>query len=354
MAVWIDKNANEYNNSQYSDGQIEQEMLEMARSGKVDWYTDNRWPVVYHFSHLRHNILNWYPFKPDAKILEIGAGCGALTGFLCEKASHITALELTRIRARINYERHKQYPQLEVVVADFNDYETEEKYDYIIMNGVLEYAAYMLKTPDPYVAFLEKAKSFLGENGRILLAIENRFGLKYFAGSREDHTGLFFSGINNYRSNERVRTFTRHEIQKTVSSAGLNILRFYYPYPDYKFPEEIFTDESINRRTPITVDMHMDLPWETFFDIGSVQRTLVNEGIAERFCNSFLIEIARPGVKAEQCADYIKISANRKPQYRLVTMLDYSKKVSIKKPLTLEACGHILSMQQHAREKRGL
>ena len=129
MAVWIDKNANEYNDAQYSDGDIEQEMLEMVRSGDVDWYADNRWPVVYHFSHLRHNILNWYPFKSDAKILEVGAGCGALTGLLCDKAAHVTALELTKIRARINFERHKQYEQLEVVVADFNNYETEQKYN---------------------------------------------------------------------------------------------------------------------------------------------------------------------------------------------------------------------------------
>ena len=44
---------------------------------------DDRWPGLYHFSPVRQNILGWYPFKKDASVLEIGAGCGAISGVLC-------------------------------------------------------------------------------------------------------------------------------------------------------------------------------------------------------------------------------------------------------------------------------
>ena len=35
----------------------------------------------------------------------------------------------------------------------------------------------------------------LKKGGRIVIAIENRLGLKYFAGCAEDHLGTYFSGI---------------------------------------------------------------------------------------------------------------------------------------------------------------
>ena len=49
------------NENEYSDGPIEKEILDIIKSG-VDFQeviaTDNRWPILYHLSHLRENILN--------------------------------------------------------------------------------------------------------------------------------------------------------------------------------------------------------------------------------------------------------------------------------------------------------
>ena len=46
-----------------------------------------------------------------------------------------------------------------------------------------------------------------------------------------------------------VRTFSKTELEDLCARTGLICNRFYYPYPDYKFPYEIFTDESVN--TPL-------------------------------------------------------------------------------------------------------
>lgn len=139
-------------------------------------------------SHLRHNILNWFPFKKNCTILEIGAGCGALTGLLCERASKVVAVELTKRRAEVNFQRHQHYDNLEIVVCDFQSIPSKWKYDYIIINGVLEYAAYMVKSSQPYEDFLKISADHMNAKGRMLLAIENRLGLKYFSGAKEDHT----------------------------------------------------------------------------------------------------------------------------------------------------------------------
>lgn len=75
----------------YSDGAVEDELLEIAE--KYPEEELNRviaerksWPVLYHFSHVRENILSWLPFTGEESVLEIGSGCGAVTGALCARA----------------------------------------------------------------------------------------------------------------------------------------------------------------------------------------------------------------------------------------------------------------------------
>ena len=70
----------------YSDGPVEEELLEIAKSCHTpEEYNQviaerKSWPVMYHFSHIRGNIVSWLPITKEDKVLEIGAGCGAITG----------------------------------------------------------------------------------------------------------------------------------------------------------------------------------------------------------------------------------------------------------------------------------
>ena len=77
--------------------------------------------MVYHFSGLRENILSWYPLKKADSVLEIGAGCGAITGMLCRKAGHVTSVELSKRRADINYARNRDKENLTIMVGNLND-----------------------------------------------------------------------------------------------------------------------------------------------------------------------------------------------------------------------------------------
>ena len=66
----------------YSDGPVEEELLEIAKNYQEKElnqliYERNSWPVLYHFSHIRQNILEWLPITKEQKVLEIGSGCGA-------------------------------------------------------------------------------------------------------------------------------------------------------------------------------------------------------------------------------------------------------------------------------------
>lgn len=337
------------NDDLYSDGDIEQELFKISQSiDECDWYQDGRWPVVYHFSHLRHNILNWYPFQENCSVLEIGAGCGALTGLFCERAEKVVAVELTKRRAEINYQRHKHYTNLEIVVGDIQSIPSDWKFDYVIVNGVLEYAAYMFEDEAPYGKFLRIASSHLNDNGRILLSIENRLGLKYFSGAKEDHTGEYFSGLNEYPHGEKVMTFSKVELGELVEQANLHVLKYFYPYPDYKFPAEIFTDKTVNKMVPSVPNYPMDMSRVTLFEEQKVYKSFMKQKIMDNFANSFLVEIAlTPNEKAANIS-YAKLSANRKEQFRICTIFDEALNCVYKNALNSKALKHLRNMEQYS------
>ncbi len=327
----------------YSDGSIEQEILQAVSEGKeIDWYDDKRWPILCYFSPLRSNIFNWYPFKDGASVLEIGAGCGSLTGYLCERVSHVTAVDKSLIRSEINLKRHANIENLEIVVDDFATMTLTEKYDYVVVIGVLEYAAWTFPGEDPADAFLRKAASFLKEDGRLLVAIENRLGHKYLSGAREDHTGHFFSGINNY-TGESVRTFSRSELTAKIEGAGLHVSRFFYPYPDYKFPEEIFTDASVNERYPISTDYRLDTAHVSIFSVKDFYQGLMGDGLAGNFANSFLVEITKDELQAPTPYQYVKVSNDRKREHAICTIITDDNQV-LKQPLYPCGEAHIRSI----------
>ncbi|MDY4516861.1 MAG: SAM-dependent methyltransferase, partial [Lachnospiraceae bacterium] len=57
----------------YSDGDIEEDILRIAREGKsLKDLESVEFPVLYHLSAVRENILNWYPFDKEGTCLEIG------------------------------------------------------------------------------------------------------------------------------------------------------------------------------------------------------------------------------------------------------------------------------------------
>ncbi len=334
---------------EYGDGGFETELLDIVSNNEdlePVLKTEKRWPIVYQLSHLRQNLLNWYPFKKDADILEVGAGCGALTGFLCGKAAHVTAVELASRRAEINYRRNRGRDNLDIYVGDIFKIDLKQKFDYVTVIGFLEYAAFLSQAKDPYSEFLSRIKSFLKPGGHILLAIENRFGLRYFAGAREDHTARFFDGINGYCDDNKIRTFTKAELEKLLNSNELGAQRFYYPLPDYKFPSCVYTDESIGG-----FDRWMDLGtldnqrFELFSEIG-VMRDFASEGVLDKFANSFIVDAAADGTELENSILMAKLSATRNKQYRIATVIKQidGEKVVEKVPLDQECLPHLRQM----------
>lgn len=322
----------------YSDGDVENYILELVKNKKT--YSDvtvdeNFFPIFYHLSPERENIINWYPFKKTDEILEVGAGCGAITGVLCRNTKSVTSIELSKRRSHINFIRNEQYHNLEIIVGNLNDIELERKYDYAILNGVFEYAMSFTDGEDPYVSFLTQIIKYLKPSGKILIAIENRLGLKYFSGATEDHTNRYYDGLNEYRDNHFVRTFSKTELQHIIQKCGITKWKFYYPYPDYKFPTEIFTDENVN-------DDNFGKPYSEYqgsrvklFNEIKMIKTFRAEGVMGSFTNSFLVEICLSSDIECSSVIYAKLNNYRKDRYCIATIILEEKGQYIAKKIPL-------------------
>ena len=277
----------------YSDGDIEDTILDIVKKEDDYRYTDKRfdnWAVLYHLSRQRENIVAPMDIKPSDNVLEIGAGMGAVTGALAEKAKKVTCIDLSKRRSLVNAYRHKNMDNIELIVGNFGDVKLEQKYDVITLIGVLEYAGYYVETLNADRVFLEKIKGLLAPNGRLYIAIENRLGMKYFAGYNEDHLAKPFVGIEGY-SNGKIKTYSYTELKNLLVKCNYQNIQYAFPFPDYKLPQVIYDEESlINTEVDFSGRYNFDaMATETFDQLKALKSLQGCEEI-KYFANSFLVE----------------------------------------------------------------
>ncbi len=277
----------------YSDGDVEDKILDIFKNGEdiqKRLMREDDWAVLYHLTPIRQNILEWYDFTKEDTVLEIGSGCGAISGLFCEKAKRVVGIELSKRRSMINAERNKEYDNLEIMVGNFEDIELDEKFDYVTLIGVLEYADSYINSKHPYEEMLNRVKKFLKPNGKLIIAIENKFGLKYFAGAMEDHTGKLFDGIEDYNNVNSVRTFSKNEITSLLQQTGYDDLEFFYPVPDYKLPSAVYSEKYLPKMGSLRgMTAAFDRARYKLFNEETVYDQFCKDEKFEYFSNSFLI-----------------------------------------------------------------
>lgn len=338
----------------YSDGVIEDELLDIVKdSARVEYPAiieqKKSWPILYHLSSLRGNIVDWLPIGPTDKVLEIGAGCGAITDKLSQKAERVTCVDLSAKRSQINAWRNQDRDNIEIFVGNFSDIEPvlAADYDYICMIGVFEYGQSYIHTKTPYEDFLRIMQKHVKDDGRIVIAIENKFGLKYWAGCKEDHSGIYFDGLEGYPEGGSARTFTRAGLEKIFKACGVTDFSFYYPYPDYKFPTVIYSDKRLPNQGELIDNMrNFDRDRMVLFNEKYVFDEIIRDGMFDSFSNSYMAVIGKmPKVS------YVKYSNDRARKYELRTEIwDTPEGRTVRKvPMNEEAQLHVRKMERFYR-----
>lgn len=293
-----------HSNFNYSDGDEVEDRIAMViaqasdlsilsmelRSNIIDW------PSNYHLSAQRANLMRPLSSLLLGSVLEIGSGCGAITRFLGETATEVVALEGSRRRAHITRSRTRDLNHVEVYCDEFSAFCTERRFDAVTLIGVLEYAHMFVDGKDPALQMLNKARQRLNDNGYLIIAIENQLGLKYFAGAPEDHLGKPMLGVENGYLPGGVRTYGKQELTNLLNEAGYEAIEFLYPFPDYKMPVCVLSEQAFDESSfdPVpflvsSVGKDPQLPALPVFCMERVWPVIAANGLAPDVSNSFLI-----------------------------------------------------------------
>lgn len=189
--------------------------------------------------------------SPKGRALDCGCGWGGLTFWLSREFddtyaldTQIDGLHFINIRAAQNKNKNVHAVQGSILSMPFED----KFFDVVVLNGVLEWIGTITDNEPPETlqkkALLE-IKRVLKPDGTLCLAIENRFGLQYFLGYNEEHTGLRFVSIlprhvariyhRIIKKNEfRAITHSRHALLKLLDECGLKQTLCFGVHPSYR------------------------------------------------------------------------------------------------------------------------
>lgn len=261
------------------------------------------WPTEYHLSLTRANLLRPLGIQTAGsggviRILELGCGCGSISRYLGElDGVEVDAVEGSPVRASLAAMRCRDLTNVTISTANFNQVEfPQAHYDLVLYIGVAEYAGRFSDRDTDQQALqdlLALGKAAAKPNGALLVAIENRLGLKYLLGASEDHYGIPYVGLDDYPDSSGIRTYSKSQWEQEIDKAGYRKHHFIYPFPDYKVPTLMISDASDKPATVNALSTVKSRDYIKAFDLGDNEARLW-QGCAEantlgEHANSFLI-----------------------------------------------------------------
>lgn len=243
-------------------------------------------------SQFKKNIISWYPIEKGQSVLEIGND-DEIVKELKEKTEKNSSISVEDI---------------------LNQKNNNEKYDYVVLIGIFE----KLSNKQEIIKVLEFSKKALKENGKILLAMKNKFGMKYWAGDNIQKGEKPYISIIDSKENLLGLT----QIKNILNALELKY-KFYYPLPDYEITNVIFTNEFMPDNESIDA---RDLTFcnddsTLFFSERDAYKQILNTDKDKFpfFANSFFIEITND--ENFEDINFVSFGITRKKDYRIRTII---------------------------------
>lgn len=268
---------------------------------------------LYHLSKIRQNLLDWYEFDGYAKLLEIGAECGALTGLFSKKVSQVVAFDEDEDKCTVNRARFSGNDTVTVVSsAEYvdrpdlaaSDAKSEDdakgakssgksdgkKKDAAskIKSAITKTKKAISKKPEKYDYVtiigkftdekLEMAVDHLASKGKIIIAVDNKFGLK------------------NWTTAARPNLATKDEIVEKALEKKLKLTSTYYPVPDFTFPLEVYSEYNLPKEGAIrTAAPEFEQDKTLLMDEPTAFSEMIREGRFDEYANSYILIFEKKG-----------------------------------------------------------
>jgi len=225
---------------------------------------------------VQKGLLHWYGFKAGGKILYVGSVEDALAELLADRS-----LEITYTSCAQSYEIDLQHT---------------EGFDCILCIEALE------TQPDPR-RVLRTWRKLLKPDGKLLLGMNNRLGIRYFCGDRDPYTGRNFDGVENYHQTYvkaedtfRGRCYSQSEIKEMLRDTGWTSFQFFSVLPDlhnpcFLYAEDYLPNEDLTNR----VFPSYNYPDTVFLEEENLYGSLIANGMFHQMANAYLIECSPSG-----------------------------------------------------------
>lgn len=220
---------------------------------------------------MQKGILQWYEFDAGSNILIVG-GNASLINFLVDLQLEVCCLTPYELVKHENINR---------------------RYDYIVAIQVLE------KTDDP-LKLLKIMSDLLKAEGKLLLGVDNRLGIRYFCGEQDPYTKGYFDGIEGYPASHictahmQGKSYARYEIEELLETSGLPHRKFYSVLPNLEIAQQLYADgiypaeELAASYAPFYKKNN-----EIFMHEELIYTSLIKNNMFHQMANSYFIEASR-------------------------------------------------------------
>ena len=183
----------------------------------------------------------------------------------------------------------------------------------MILLGTLEYANHLFSGINPEYQLLEYAKKHVKAEGKILMAVDNKIGVKNYCEIQQNK--------------KQGQKYNRKQIEKLLEESGLIYSKFYYPLPNWEMPNVIFTDEFLPNQETLArnisfhekEDILLQSENAMFFDLLEQDKNLFKQ-----FANSYWIECSQKEFLDNQIK-FVSFSNMRKQKYAIKTVIQGDK-----------------------------
>lgn len=251
---------------------------------------------------IQKGLLQWYDFKEGSEALYIGDREEPLAEMLAEKGVKVFCTTFT---ALLHQDEQKGYGQC---------------FDIIVCIEAIE------KLADPGEA-LRAFRGMLRQGGRLLLGMNNRFGIRYFCGDRDSYTNRCFDGVEGYRRAYqkpedifRGRSYDMAELKRMLRQSGWSCFQFFSVFQGLRnstliYAEDFLPNEDLtNRLFPF-----YHHPQTVFLDERMLYGDLVENGMFHQMANAYLIECGDSGALSD--VEQVTCSMDRGREKALFTII---------------------------------
>lgn len=196
----------------------------------------------------------------------------------------------------------------------------QESYDIIVAVDVLEYAK-------DAAALLCQIRRLLKPDGKLLLAADNRLGIRYFCGDQDFFTNKNYDSIEDYRhllawerESMKGRTYAKAEISRFLEKAGFSGHRFFSVFPRISNPQLLLAEDYVpNEALDIRIFPEYNSPDTVFLMEEELYPSLMDNHILHAMANGFFVECPLNDRYAP--INQVTLSAERGAENAMATIL---------------------------------